>query len=137
MINMYLTKIVLERILGIVNKYPIMEQIIKMGHARLFFNIYQNMLQCLNKDEINRNVEKVSQIVDNEATKGKDALRFPTYIGDYLIKKNASLEEYFYWRDLYEITKITKEQFENFTESFNFAWVNSQAGVEDISNILK
>ena len=123
--------------LGIVNKYPIMEQIIKMGHARLFFNIYQNMLQCLNKDEINRNVEKVSQIVDNEATKGKDALRFPIYIGDYLIKKNASLEEYFYWRDLYEITKITKEQFENFTESFNFAWVNSQAGVEDISNILK
>lgn len=95
------------------------------------------MLNCLNKDQINRNVEKISQLVDNEATKGKDALRFPMYIGDYLIKKDASLDEYYYWRDLYEITHITKEQFENFTESFNFAWVNSQTNMEDIGNILK
>ena len=123
--------------LGIMNKYPIMEQIVKMGHARLFFILYNNMLNCLNKDQINRNVEKISQLVDNEATKGKDALRFPMYIGDYLIKKDASLDEYYYWRDLYEITHITKEQFENFTESFNFAWVNSQTNMEDIGNILK
>lgn len=123
--------------LGIINKYPIMEQIVKMGHSRLFFILYNNMLNCLNKDEINRNVERISQLVDNEATKGKDALRFPLYIGDYLIKKDASLEEYYYWRDLFEITHITKEQFENFTESFNFAWVNSQSSMEDIGNILK
>lgn len=123
--------------IGIVNKYPIMEQIIKMGHAKLFFDLYKKMLTSLNKNEISSHIEKLSEIVDNEAKKGKDALRFPPYIGDFLIKKDAQLEEYYYWRDLYEITHITKEQFENLTDSFNFAWVNSQVGLEDIGNILK
>lgn len=123
--------------IGIMNKYPVMEQIVKMGHAKLFFNLYKEMLQSLNKDEINRIVDNLSQLVDNESKKGKDALRFPTYIGDYLIKKDAKLDEYYYWRDLYEITKITKEQFENLTDSFNYAWINSQVGMSDIGNILK
>lgn len=123
--------------LGILNQYPILEQIIKMGHAKLYYNLYDAMRKCLNKEEINNNVRQLSQIVDNEATKGKDALRFPTYIGDYLIKKNAPIEEYYYWRDLYEITNIDKNNFETFTDSFNFAWINSQIGLEDIGNILK
>lgn len=123
--------------IGILNKYPIMEQIVKMGHAKLYFNLYRSMLQSLNKDEISAAVERISELTDNDAKTGKSALRFPVYIGDYLIKKDASLEEYYYWRDLYEITKLTKEQFENLIDSFNYAWINSQVGVSDIGNILK
>lgn len=123
--------------LAVLNKYPILEQIIKMGHARLFFGLYQSMLHSMNKAEITEQVEKMNELVNNEATKGKEALRFPPYIGDYLIKKNSSISEYFYWRDIFEITGMTKEQFENFTESFSYAWVSSQAGLEDVCNILK
>ena len=123
--------------IGIMNKYPIMEQIVKMGHAKLFFKLYISMLESLNKDEITRNINNISQIVNTETTKGKNALRFPSYIGDYLIKKDAKLEEYYYWRDIYEITNLSKEQFENLLDSFNFAWINSQAGLQDICNILK
>jgi hypothetical protein len=123
--------------IGIVNKYPIIEQIVKMGHAKIFFGLYNSILESLNKTEISEKIEKIAQIVDPEAKKGKDALRFPIYIGDYLIKKDAPLEEYYYWRDIYEITHITKEQFENFIDSFNYAWVNSQASLDDIGNILK
>lgn len=123
--------------IGIMSKYPIMEQIVKMGHARLFFNLYKSLLESLNKDAMTRAVDKISELVDNESTTGKTALRFPTYIGDYLIKKDAKLEEYYYWRDLYEITHITKEQFENLIDSFNYAWINSQIGLRDIGNILK
>lgn len=123
--------------LAIMQRYPVMEQIVKMGHSRIYFNLYNDMRLSLNKDEIARHVEKISQLVDNEASKGKDILRFPTFIGDYLIKKDAPLEEYYYWRDIYEITHITKEQFEKWTDSFNFAWINSQAGLADIGNIIK
>jgi hypothetical protein len=123
--------------IGVVNKYPIIEQIIKMGQAKLFFNLYNAMWNSMNKDEINFHIEQMSNLVNIGATKGKEALRIPPYIGDYLLKKNAKIEEYYYWRDIYELTNITKEQFENFTESFNYAWINSQANLEDISNILK
>lgn len=123
--------------IAIMNKYPIMEQIVKMGHAQIFWRLYDGIMKSNSAAEINENVEKISQIVNTEATKGKEALRFPSYIGDYLIKKNASLDEYYYWRDLYEISNLSKEQFENFIDSFNFAWVNSQVGLEDVGNILK
>lgn len=123
--------------LCILNKYPVMEQIVKMGHSKIFFMLYGSMLESLNKDEINQKVERIAQLVDNEASKGKDALRFPMYIGDYLIKKGAELDEYYYWRDVYEITHITKEQFENLIDSINYAYINSQSTISDIGNILK
>lgn len=123
--------------IGIVNKYPAMEYIIKMGHAKLFYDIYDKMIKSLNKEEIARHINMFKGLINNEATKGKYALRFPNYISEYLIRKNAQLEEYYYWRDLYEITSISKEQFENLISSFNFAWVNSQIGLHNMSNILK
>ena len=99
--------------------------------------LYEDMRESLNRDEINNHVDKISQLVNNEASKGKDALRFPMYIGDYLIKKGADLEEYYYWRDIYEITNISKEQFENLTDSINYAYINTQSSISNIGNILK
>lgn len=123
--------------LGIMNRYPVMEQIVKMGHAKLFFELYNQMENSLNKDEIENKVASLAQLVDNNATKGKEALRFPPYVGDYLIKKGASLDEYYYWRDISEITNISKESFIKMVDSFDFAYVNSQVGFSDIGNILK
>lgn len=123
--------------LAIFAKYPMMEQIVKMGHIRLFFSLYESMLTSTNKESITSKVEGIQQIINFEAKKGKDMLRFPSYIGEYLIKKGAELEEYYYWRDMAEIVQLSKEQFEKFIGSFNFAWVNGQCGLKNISNILK
>jgi hypothetical protein len=123
--------------IGLVNKYPILEQIIKMGHAKLFFNLYDELTNSLSKDMILAHIEKLNGIINTESKGGKDALRFPIYIGEYLIQKNASLEEYYYWRDIYELTHLTKEQFYNLTESFDFAMINGTVGLNDIGNIIK
>lgn len=123
--------------MGLVNKYPVIEQIIKMGHARLFFNLYKSMLEAESKEMILTSIQSMEEIVNPESRGGKDILRFPLYIGEYLIQKNASYQEYFYWRDLYELTHMTKEQFYNFTESSSYAIINSSSGIKDIGNILK
>lgn len=123
--------------IAIMNKYPILEQLVKMGHARLFFTLYEKMLSSNNKAEIDANVKKLGKLIDCETTKGKNALRFPPYISEFLIKKNSELDEYYYWADLYEMTKMDKSQFEKITDSLSFAWINSQAKLADICNILK
>lgn len=123
--------------LGIINKYPVIEQIIKMGHANLFFNAYDSIVSAESKSNIMNIIESMQEIVNSESRGGKDALRIPLYIGEYLIQKSASYQEYFYWRDLYELTHLSKEQFCNFTESMPYAIVNSTAGIKDIGNILK
>lgn len=123
--------------LAILNKYPVLEQIVKMGHSKLFFSLYEDIVRSGNKQQIAEKVERLNELVNNEATKGKEALRFPFYVGDYLIKKDATLEEYYGWRDMYEITQITKEQFENYIDSLNYAWLNSQIPIRTLCNILK
>ena len=123
--------------LVILDKYPTMEQIIKIGQARLYYKLYNAMISCYNKNEINECIEQLSLIVNNDATKAKDVLRFPEYIGNYLTNKNADIDEYYYWRDIYELTNISKENFIKFTEGFNYAFVYSQCGLKDICNILK
>jgi len=123
--------------LCIFNMYPVMEQIVKMGQPRLFFTVYDSIKNSFSKSDIQQKVKSLSGLIDSETSKGKSALRIPVYIGEYLMKKNATLEEYFYWRDFYELTKISKENFDNFTESFNYSWINSQSDCKDIGNILK
>ncbi len=123
--------------IAILNKYPILEQIIKMGHSKLFFDLFEDLMASQNKEELSGRIEILGQLVNTETTKGKNSLRIPSYIGDYLIKKSAHLTEYYYWRDVYEITNISKDNFEKLINSFNFAYINSQIGFQDIGNILK
>jgi len=123
--------------LSIMNKYPVMEQLIKSGYSNLFFGLYDKIRNSTNKDEMVQYISLIEQLVNKDATSGKKALRFPEFIGDYLVKKNADIEEYCYWRDIYELTHPSKEQFEKITSSFDFAYINADIGLCDICNILK
>lgn len=123
--------------IGILNKYPVMEMIIKMGYAKLFFESYKAIKNGSNAEEMARQANKIADLVNNEATKGKHAMRIPLHIGDYLIKKSAGIDEYFDWVNIYELTDLTKEQFENIINSIQFAYFNSQVSINELFNIMK
>ena len=123
--------------LAIMNKYPILEQLLKMGHAYLWFDLYGNIMDSESKMEITRHVDRLEQLIDTTATKGKQGLRFPPYIGEYLKRKPAKIEEYYVWRDIYELTNISKEEFEKFVSSFEYAIVSPHIQMSQLANILK
>ena len=123
--------------IGILNKYPVMEMIIKMGYAKLFFESYKAIRDGSNAEEMARQANKIADLVNNEATKGKHAMRIPLHIGDYLVKKSAEIDEYFDWVNIYELTDLTKEQFENIINSIQFAYFNSQVRISELFNIMK
>lgn len=108
--------------MGLVNRYPAVEQVVKSGYARLVEKLYEEIFFSNSADKIMRKVEKICEVIDPEATKGKDAMRFPSYIGDYLLKKGAGVQEYIMWCNFYELWPCSREQFEEFTESVECGW---------------
>lgn len=103
--------------LSLIYDYPVIELLIKMGHTNLIEDIFKKLLQSSRKDVIKDNVKELENLIDTEKTKGAMVLRFPSYVGDYLKEKNAKLREYLFWRDVSEISSLSKEQFERFNES--------------------
>ena len=117
---------------SIIFEYPVIELIVKIGHTNLVEDIFSKLLSQGRKESIIDSVKELEQLINNNTTKGYSALRFPSYIGDYLMTKKAKLREYFFWRDIYEITNISKENFEKFLESKERIFIN--ASLNDNSN---
>ena len=122
---------------AVTNTYPVIEQIVKAGHASLFFGVYDAVVAAGSKQRIAREVEALSQIVDSSSTKAGKALRFPSYIGDYLNAKRAKLAEYYAWRDMYELTHMSKEQFEAVVKGIDYALIAPTVELGRLCNILK
>ncbi len=120
-------------------KFPILEQLVKAGQYNLFHSLYVELLEQRNKTSIIKRIKKLEELVDANATTSKKALRFPTYIGQYLSEKNSELSEYYFWRDVYELTNISKENFEDFVDSPEYCMVNLYTKAENskICSILK
>lgn len=117
--------------------YPVFELLIKMGYTKMFFDAYQAMKEKGSKWAIDAYVKKFEELVDNTATKGNAAFRFPSYIGEYLKAKSASIDEFFAWRDIYELENMSKENFEKIINSYQFSILNFESGVTQLANILK
>jgi hypothetical protein len=117
--------------------YPVFELLIKMGYTKMFFDAYEEMRQKGSKYAIDAYVKKFEELIDNTATKGNAALRFPIYIGEYLKQKSASIDEFFAWRDIYELENMSKENFEKIINSYQFALLNFETGVNQLANVLK
>ena len=100
--------------LCLIQEYNIIELLVKMGHTNLVEDIFNLLYSSGTKDKINENVETLSQLINKETTKGTLALRIPPYIADYLKSQKAPLSTYLFWRDIYEIENISKENFEKF-----------------------
>ena len=123
--------------IGIMNKYPIFEQLVKMGYVYLFFDLYSAILKSESKVEIAEIVNGLSELIDMDTMQGSHALRFPAYIGEYLRSKSAKLPEYYVWRDIYELTGLTKENFLKVVNSVEYSLIVPYIELESLVNILK
>lgn len=105
-------------------EYPSIEQIVKMGYANLYFTFMKNIENLTRKRDISEHVKEILLLIDPDST-DKKALKLPHYISKYLNDRKASFNDYLRWIDVYELTRITKEQFEKFINSYDFSIINA------------
>lgn len=105
-------------------EYPQVEILSKMGHVSLIEGIFLSMIGCSQKELIMAEVKSLSSLINENSTKGSQALRFPTYIGDYLKETKGSIGDYMFWRDVFEISNISVENFEKFLKSPEMSLIN-------------
>lgn len=98
----------------LIQEYSIIELLVKMGHTNLIEDIFKKLYSCGRKEEIVENVNNLSGLINSETTKGSLALRIPSYIAEFLKNQRSPLKTYLFWRDIYEIEDISKENFEKF-----------------------
>ena len=119
------------------SSFPQMEQLVKMGHYRLFNEALGYIQDSSNKKVLVEKLKNLEKLFNPEATKGKEALRMPFYVGQYLNAKAANISEYLAWCDIFELTDLSKEQFEKLVNSYEFGAVQMQCGVLDLPELLK
>lgn len=107
------------------NMYPSLEQIVKGNCPYVLNGLYKDFVLAKSKVELQDKMKRTGNLVRPEARNDKDALRVPVHIRDYLGKKAAPIEEWFFWCDFYELTKITNGEFEKLVSSPEFALINT------------
>lgn len=105
-------------------EYPQVEILAKMGHVSLIEGIFLSMIRCSMKESIRAEVKSLSSLINENSTKGSQALRFPTYIGDYLKETKGSIGDYMFWRDVFEISNVSMENFNKFLASPEMTLIN-------------
>lgn len=106
--------------IALMSEFPQFELLYKMGCLNLFRSACERIVSCKSIKQMRESVKDISKLIDDHATKGKQTLRIPSYIAEYLSDKNADLKEYLTWCDIYELTHISKENFEEIVLSIPF-----------------
>ena len=96
--------------------YPAVELLVKMNNICLVSEIIHHLTDGWNKENIRNRSKDLEKLINEEATKGKEALRIPTYISDFLAYKEANIKEFLAWCDLYELEGYSKEYFMEIVE---------------------
>ena len=117
-------------------EYPILELLIKSGYTKLYYELVTKFIRSQNKSDILKNVKEFQSLF-NISSKGSSCLRIPNYIGEYLKQKAAPLSEYRLWCDIYELQPLSKEQFQNYINSFEFIVLQKDKTLVYLPSILK
>ena len=121
-------------------KYSVIEQLIKMGHTNIYCGIIDNIFKACNISEIDGYVKELSKLINIDETEGKKMLRVPHYVGLYLKSINADLNTYYFYCDLYELTKFSRDEFESLINSIDYVIVFSMMSNKErrqFLNIIK
>lgn len=120
----------------LIMSYPVIELLIKMGHYRMYNSIMESIYNSYSKKEISDKIKRLNKLL-NDTTKGSLALRIPQYIGDYLKTTSASLNEFLMWSDIYEFEQLSKENFYEVINSYEYLYCKNTYPLNNISNVLK
>lgn len=121
--------------LSVIYLYPSVELLIKSGHVGLITEFFDELYQSNGKLSLQNNISKLDHLVDGDSYEGSTALRFPSYIGNYLKAQNAEMNLYTFWRDVYEIEHISKENFERIVDMPEMLIFISCIGVENLNYV--
>ena len=125
--------------LALYAKYPVIELLLKMKCYNLVKKAFADVRWGCNVDEIRSKVERLSKLLNNETTKGSLSLKIPTYIANYLELRNADIETYLRFCDIYQLDKtLSKENFNKirFSEEFGVAMEKLEGWHSVVDNIV-
>ena len=121
-------------------QYPVIEFIVKMGYIKLVSDIMKNLANGCNKESIRAEAQKLTKILNNEATKGSMALTVPKYIADDLNYKEAGFTEYITWGDVCQMNPegtISKENYERIVQDDDYYEAMRCGVFASIPNVMK
>lgn len=121
--------------LCLIAEYPTLEMLIKMGYNKLYYDIITWFNRAQSREEMLVKMKTLNNLFT--INKGTKQFRIPNYIGDYLKLKAAPIDEYMTWCDIYELTKITREQFDKYINSIEFVTVSIGGVLSRFGNIIK
>ena len=121
----------------LINEYPIIEQFLKMGYYDLVERLIRFIFDGQTLNLISERINKINKLVYKGATEGKKGLRLPSYIQDYLVNRKSPLIDYFLWVDIYAVTRISKENFEELIHSKEYIQMQFYYRKDLIPNILE
>jgi hypothetical protein len=118
-------------------KYPALELLVKMDSIKLVCDIMEELSTGYNKENIREKSKELDKLINQNVTKGTMALRIPKYISDYLSLKEAEIDEFLNWCDMYEMENFSKEQFQEIITDDFYHEVCNRWYVDKILNIMR
>ena len=117
------------------SEYPVIEMLAKMGYTKIIAEALRNVSKSYNKENMKKRADELTKVFNPYGTTGKLSLTIPKYIGDYLKDVGASYHDFENWSDIYSYEKISKENFEKFVLSDDYA--KTYDSFNAISNLMK
>lgn len=121
--------------LYIYGKYPVLEQLMKMGMWKMMREIINEMLRS-NKADIRPYCDEITSLFNENSRRGLDGLRTPAYITQYLRDRNAGVKEVAAWCDMYIAENYSKDNFMKAVHSREFGIIES-IGITAIEDLAK
>lgn len=106
----------------LLNEYPVVEIIAKMGYYSLIFSMMNEILNHYTRTAIKEQVDKLSNLLSR--TVGKNVLSIPKHIGSFLNSKGTDFNEYMAWALINEREPISEDKFSSYVQSEEYLYMN-------------
>jgi hypothetical protein len=109
-----------------------------MGYISLMSQIMRDLANGCNKEQIREKANKLTKILNCEATNGSMALTVPRYIADDLNERTAYIDEYIAWGDICQMSEakdVSKENYIAVTRNTTYHSIGYR--YNEIPNIIK
>lgn len=117
------------------SEYPVIEMLAKMGYTKIIAEALRDVSKSYNRENMRKRADELTKVFNPYGTTGKLSLTIPKYVGDYLRDVGASYRDFENWSDIYSYEKLSKENFEKFISSEEYA--KTYSSFNAIANLMK